>query len=178
MTKKKKRLQKHNQPRLLPQDYRRISASRRQAIEFSLRFLGCAFLLVMFLINIVGAGLAPAHGRPQVSPLQYIETTNKFLAVNDFQTASYFNKTGLIFFPTSIDLLSQEDLIYEKINEPELIRKEILTWEKIAASYPSYRDAWAMLAMSNMKLGNDQEVNKSLEKIKEINPNWEPLKLF
>lgn len=166
---KLQKISKRKTNRKLPQDYRKISAGRRQAVEFSLRFLGCAILLTVFLINIVGA----YKYKPQQE--MYKLTADKFLVANDFQTAAYFNRAGLYLFPTSLSLLQQEDIIYRKINEVKFTRNNIAIWNKIADRYPNYRDAWAQLALSNMKLGNNQEVKESVERIKIINPNWKYL---
>lgn len=155
-----------------------------QAIYFSLRFLVFVVILTFFLVNFVGAGLAPALGRPQGAPPRerlLINPTNpenyrllaaEFLKNHDLQNATYFNDLGLSLFPTSLTLLKQKDEIYYAANEPRFLAQEIPLWKKVVNYYPDYRDGYARLMWLNLKLGRTADAKKYLEMIKMLDPNW------
>lgn len=61
-------------------------------------------------------------------------------------------------------------------NQPEEIKKEIISLQKLTEQYPNYRDAYFKLAILNWKLYRPFDSKKYLDKALEIDPNNEVAK--
>jgi hypothetical protein len=46
-------------------------------------------------------------------------------------------------------------------------------WEEMVARYPDYRDGYVQLAINSLQLGDKQVAKKWMEKVMEIDPNYE-----
>ncbi len=163
----------------LPHIYRYITAEKRYAINFSLRFLVVLILFIIFFVNMIQTDkekLIATHALNQPNnPSSYKLLATTFVQNNDFTVATYFNELGLSLFPFNPNLLQEREEIYYKINEPEFAAAEISAWKKILQRHPDYRDGYARLIFLNLKIGRREEAKKYLEVVKKINPNWQPL---
>lgn len=53
-------------------------------------------------------------------------------------------------------------------------QREIIYWEEIVATHPSYRDAYFKLALLEYQLGDREKTSIYLKKTLEIDPNYTP----
>ena len=53
------------------------------------------------------------------------------------------------------------------------LEREKIYWEQIIAQSPSYRDAYLQLSVISYQLGNSEEVKQWMNKMYEIDPNFE-----
>lgn len=162
-------------PRLFPAS---SIAEKKYVLIFSGKFLCFIFLLIIFFANI-STSFKNEKQLTNFSNEQEIEKNiNLLIGQKKLQLAKYINKIGRDNFPNNLELLRQEDLIYQKINEKRIILGLINKWKKILTFFPNYRDAYANLVYLNLKIGERNEGEKYLKVLKTINPNWQTLQKF
>ncbi|MCL4397940.1 hypothetical protein M1403_02845 [Patescibacteria group bacterium] len=147
---------------------------RRLARE--LVFVLAFFFVVILLINLT-------------LPKSPFETLKDNLLVNSYDTNSHRLLGQLLlnsndFSPAETETLkafndphSSEVLKIQAIkNQPDQIKKDIVFWQKLAETFPGYRDAYLKLAVLSGQIYRNFDVYKFLEKAAEIDPNNEVLK--
>ena len=60
-----------------------------------------------------------------------------------------------------------------EITKMQKLTDQRIYWQKIINTYPDFRDAYFSLAIIEYQLGNFEESSKYLEKVYEIDPNFE-----
>lgn len=171
----KKRIFFPHFPRLFPASSLK---EKKYVLFFSGKFLCFIFLLIIFFANI-STSFKNEKQLTNFSNEQEIEKNiNLLIGQKKLQLAKYINKIGRDNFPNNLELLRQEDLIYQKINEKRIILELINKWKKILTFFPNYRDAYANLVYLNLKIGERNEGEKYLKVLKTINPNWRMLQKF
>ena len=103
-----------------------------------------------------------AHSQMAV---MWLKIGNEEKAVEELKIA---NKLMVIKIKASEEELKKAE---EAVNEPEKIRQEIKSWEKIVEEKPSYRDVWLRLAVLNYQLKNDDNAREALEVAMYLDPN-------
>ncbi|KKP94948.1 MAG: hypothetical protein US02_C0015G0014 [Candidatus Levybacteria bacterium GW2011_GWA2_36_13] len=82
----------------------------------------------------------------------------------------------LIFFFVALVTIDLTRNLIQRNNEITKMQKltdQRIYWQKIINTYPDFRDAYFSLAIIEYQLGNFEESSKYLEKVYEIDPNFE-----
>jgi|GEM_PF-5359422 len=53
-----------------------------------------------------------------------------------------------------------------------MLQREFRHWQSVISRYPAYRDAYVQLALLSCKMGNMQEAQRYIQRIKIIDPNY------
>jgi len=97
--------------------------------------------------------------------VMWLEIGNEEKAVEELKIA---NK--LMFLNTKA-VVGELKKAEEAVSQPEKIRQEILSWEKVVEEKPSHRDVWLRLAVLNYQLKNDDKARDALEMAVYLDPN-------
>lgn len=60
----------------------------------------------------------------------------------------------------------------------ETTKKQQAYWQGIVHTYPTYRDGYFMLALLSYKLGETKQIEEALQKVHELDPNFQKGKEF
>ncbi len=175
MIKNKKRiLTKLRLPKLLPQDYRKITeyTLRRPMIPAILLII---FLLLSYLIpqdkNFQKARTAILKNKQDYSA--HLQLANKFIEDNDFRRA----QRELKFLKVREKKLNEEQKnqlrkCQARYNQSTKrgVEKLIKSWQAMLKKRPRYKTGWLYLAYYQAKLNLKNEARQSLKKAWEIDP--------
>lgn len=64
------------------------------------------------------------------------------------------------------------------LSERETTEKQYQYWREISETYPSYRDAYFMLALLSYKLGEEQQTKEYLQTVYRLDPGYKQGKQF
>lgn len=87
-----------------------------------------------------------------------LEMANKLLFVKNFEIEKSVRKAE------------------EKVREPERIREEIKSWEKVLEEKPYYRDVLLRLSILNYQIYEDEKALEYFEQALYLDPNNEQVK--
>lgn len=85
---------------------------------------------------------------------------------------------ALLFFTIACLVLRAENLrtnrrVLGLQAEIQTQRQEIISWEKIVAEKPDFRDGWLQLAAAYIESGNKEKAQEALNRARAIDPNNE-----
>lgn len=126
-------------------------------------------LLFVLLANLLAPksqfDIAKQNVLTATDPGSHAFLVQQFFVTNQFAQAE--TEARLTHNP---DLLQQ---VQEIKKQPEEVKKEVVSLQKIVDQFPNYRDAYIKLAILNWKLYRPFDTQKYLEKALEVDPNSE-----